>query len=167
MGVDIGLLIVRLVAGGLFVGHGVQKLSRRLDGDGLDGTAGFLAQLGFPAPKVMATLTGLSEIGVGALLVAGLWLPVAAAGVVGLMVNAAVTVHGDNGLWAQNGGYEYPVVLAVFATALAFTGPGRISMATELGVTISGPVAAVLAIGAGTTAALLALGLRHAEISHT
>lgn len=167
MGVDIGLLIVRVVVGGLFVGHGIQKLSRRLDGDGLDGTAGFLAQLGFPAPKAMAVLTGLSEIGVGALLVGGLWLPVAAAGVVGLMVNAAVTVHGDNGLWAQNGGYEYPLVLAMLATALAFSGPGRISLATELGVTISGPVAAVLAIGAGSTSALLALGMRRADVSHT
>lgn len=166
MGVDIGLLIVRVVVGGLFVGHGIQKLSPRLDGDGLDGTAGFLAQLGFPAPKAMAALTGLSEIGVGALLVAGLWLPVAAAGIVGLMVNAAVTVHAGNGLWAQNGGYEYPLVLAMLATALAFSGPGRISIATELGVTISGPVAAVLAVGAGMTSALLALGMRHADVSH-
>lgn len=163
MGADIGLLLVRLVAGALFVGHGVQKVSRRLGGDGLDGTAGFLAHLGFPAPRAMAALTGLSEIGVGALLVAGLWLPLAAAGIVGLMANAAITVHGSNGLWAQEGGFEYPLVLGVVGTALAFIGPGRLSLAAGLDVTTSGTAAALLALGAGVGSALVALTLRRPQ----
>jgi putative oxidoreductase len=39
------------------------------------------------------------------------------------MVNA-VAAHSANGLWSENGGYEYPLVLATVAVAVAATGPG-------------------------------------------
>lgn len=160
MELSLGLLLVRLVLGGLLIGHGVQKVSRHLDGDGLDGTAGFLDQLGFPRPRALAALTGLSELVAGGLLVVGLWLPLAAAAVVGLMVNAAVTVHRQGGLWAQKGGWEYPLVLAVAATALAVTGPGRYSLAEVLEAGISGLATGVLAVAVGLSAAAAVLALR-------
>jgi hypothetical protein len=45
-----------------------------------------------------------------------------------VMLVAIVTVHLGKGFFAQNGGYEYPLVLAVTALTLAFTGPGSLSI---------------------------------------
>ena len=40
---DLGLLLLRLVIGGLLVGHGAQKLFGAFGGHGLEGTGGFFA----------------------------------------------------------------------------------------------------------------------------
>jgi putative oxidoreductase len=133
MDLDLGLFIIRLVIGLLFVGHGVQKLFGWFGGSGLDGTAGGFGQLGYPAPRLMALIAGLTEAGAGLLLALGLLTPLAAAGVIGIMVNAAVVVHRRNGLWGAKGGYEYPLVLAVVASAVALTGPGAWSVDALLG----------------------------------
>ncbi|MGW3417330.1 DoxX family protein [Streptomyces phaeochromogenes] len=41
---------------------------------------------------------------------------------------AAATTHMRNGLWSQNGGYETPLLYAVTALGVAFTGPGGVSL---------------------------------------
>lgn len=160
MGLDVGLLVIRLLVGGLLIGHGVQKLTRRLQGEGLDGTAGFFAQLGYPRPRVMAAAAGLTEVGVGALLAVGFALPLAAAGLVGVMLNAAVAVHAGGGLWVQHGGYEYPLVLGGLGVGLALIGPGRYALTAELGVELAGLATGGLAALAGVGAGLAALALR-------
>ena len=43
------------------------------------------------------------------------------------MIVAAVSAHLPRGFFAQNGGYEYPLILGVAGLTLAFTGPGAIS----------------------------------------
>ena len=65
------------------------------------------------------------------------------------------TVHVGKGFFAQNGGYEYLLVLAVGALTLAFTGPGSLSVDALVGLTHSGSfwgIAALLAglVGGGT-----------------
>ena len=50
--VDLGLMLVRLALGTVFVMHGWQKLSVM----GLAGVAGFLTTLGIPVPSVSAAL---------------------------------------------------------------------------------------------------------------
>src|SRR5437899_366099 len=101
--VQIGLLIVRLIVGGLFFAHGAQKLFGWFGGYGLQGTGGFLESLGYPRGRVMAGITGLTEAGAGALLVLGLATPLAGAMILGVMLNAVVSAKLQQGLF---GGYE-------------------------------------------------------------
>ncbi len=119
-----GLLIIRLVVGGLLFAHGTQKLFGWYGGYGLDGTAGFFHSLGYRPGRQFATIAGLSEAGGGALLVLGLLTPLGGAMIIGTMIAAAVSVHAPQGLWATNGGYELPLINGAVAAGLAFTGAG-------------------------------------------
>src|SRR3954447_1744092 len=107
-----GIAILRAVIGGLFIGHGLQKLTGAFGGHGLEGTAGFFESLGLHPGKHHASAAGVAEAGGGALLVAGAATPAAAAALTGTMAVAVLKVHGANGPWAQNGGYEYPLVMS-------------------------------------------------------
>src|SRR3954470_1038401 len=133
-----GLFIIRIVLGGLLFAHGTQKLFGWFGGYGLDGTGGFFEQVGHRPGRTMAALAGLSEAGGATLLVLGLLTPLGAAMVIGVMVVASVSVHGDKGLWATNGGYELPLTNAVIAGSLAFTGAGSFSLDNALGLGLSG-----------------------------
>src|SRR5438477_12398674 len=110
---DLGLLILRLVVGALFIGHGTQKLFGWFGGHGLEGTAGFMHSLGYRPGKRYAALAGVAEAGGGALLLIGFLTPLAAAFIIGMMLNATLSVHLENGVWATNGGYELPRVMGV------------------------------------------------------
>src|SRR5690348_10539195 len=94
-----GIAILRAVVGGLFIGHGLQKLLGKFGGHGLDGTAGFFESLGLRPGKVHATAAGAAEAGGGALLLAGAATPVGAAAVTGVMTVAIKTVHAPKGPW--------------------------------------------------------------------
>src|SRR5262245_46950311 len=120
---SLGLLILRLAVGLTLAAHGAQKLFGWLGGYGLTGTGQFLEQLGFRPGRLYAAQAGLAELLGGLLLATGLLTPAASAALLAVMVVAAVTAHLRNGFFVQNGGYEYPLVLAVVAAALAFTGP--------------------------------------------
>jgi putative oxidoreductase len=133
-----GLFFLRLFLGVLLFAHGTQKLFGWFGGYGLDGTGGFFEQVGHRPGRTMAALAGLSEAGGATLLVLGLLTPLGAAMVIGVMVVASVSVHGDKGLWATNGGYELPLTNAVIAAALGFTGAGSFSFDNALGLGLSG-----------------------------
>ncbi|NHD19560.1 MULTISPECIES: DoxX family protein [unclassified Actinopolyspora] len=125
-GVDFGLLVLRLALGAVFVAHGAQKLFGAFGGPGLDGTADMLAEMGFGRTQVLAPLTGGTEFAAGILLGLGLFTPLAAAGLLGVMANAVV-LGADSGFFLDGGGVEYPAVLGAAALALLFTGPGRVA----------------------------------------
>ncbi|RMB84274.1 DoxX family protein [Streptomyces shenzhenensis] len=131
---DAGLLVLRLVAGLLIAGHGVQKVSFRLGGHGLAGGTEEFRHDGFRGGRLTAVVAGGSQIGAGLFLAAGLLTPLAAMAAMGVMTVAG-TVKRPKGLWVQNDGYEYPLVLVVVSAALALTGPGRWSLDDALGVT--------------------------------
>jgi putative oxidoreductase len=125
---NLGLLILRLVVGLLFVGHGAQKLFGIWGGHGLAGTAGFFEGIGLKPGRLHATAAGLLELGGGILLALGLITPIGSAALIAVMTAAVITVHFAKGLWATNGGYEYNLVLASAAFALAAIGPGAWSL---------------------------------------
>src|SRR5213593_4581126 len=100
---DIGMLIVRLVVGALFIGHGTQKLFGWFGGHGLKGTGGFFASLGFRPGRFWAFTGGFSEAVGGLLLALGLITPLGAAMIVGMMTSATLVAHLKNGLWNSNG----------------------------------------------------------------
>jgi putative oxidoreductase len=132
--VAFGLLILRLVVGLLFAAHGAQKLFGSFGGHGLAGTGQFFDSLGIRPGRRNALAAGLAELVGGGLLALGLFTPLATATLVAVMLVAVVTVHAPKGVWATNGGYEYNLVLATAAVAVAATGPGRWSLDHALGI---------------------------------
>ena len=149
------MLLLRLVIGGLFVGHGAQKLFGSFGGYGIEGTGGFMSKLGYRNGRAMAGLAGLAELASGALLVLGFMTPFAAAGIIGVMVNAVIAVHAKNGMWNQDGGSEYPLVLSVAAAAVTMAGPGAISVDEALGLDLAGVAWGASAILLGVIAGVI------------
>ncbi|MEW8971540.1 MAG: DoxX family protein [Mesobacillus sp.] len=122
---DLGLLIIRLVIGILFVGHGAQKLFGWFGGYGLKGTGGWFDSIGMKPGVTMALFAGLAELLGGILLAVGLLTPVAALMIAGTMLMAIIKVHAPNGLWSTSNGYEYNLTLIAVAIGLALIGPGK------------------------------------------
>jgi putative oxidoreductase len=58
---DLGLLLVRIVVGALFVGHGLQKLVGWFGGRGLAGTGEWLDSLGLRYGRAWGALAGTLE----------------------------------------------------------------------------------------------------------
>jgi putative oxidoreductase len=127
-----GLLLLRVVAGGTIWAHGAQKLFGWFGGHGVRGTAGFFENLGFRPPVILAALAGLGEAG-GLLFAAGFLTPLAALGMVIVMLNAIIVVHWSKGFFNGNGGLEFPLTLATIAVAVTATGPGRFSIDRAIG----------------------------------
>jgi len=123
-----GLLLVRLVIGLLFVGHGAQKLFGWFGGYGPKGTGGWMDSIGIKPGVFMAVLVGAAELVGGALFALGLFTPFAAALIAVTMIGAIATVHGKNGLWVTSNGYEYNAVLIAAVVAVALTGAGAYSL---------------------------------------
>lgn len=124
----IGLLIIRLVVGLLFAGHGAQKLFGSFGGYGLKGTGGWMESIGLKPGVTMALFAGLAEFVGGLLFAAGLFTPFAGIIIAATMVIAIVKVHGPNGLWSTQNGYEYNLVLLVVTIGIALTGPGKYAL---------------------------------------
>jgi putative oxidoreductase len=144
----IGLLILRLVVGLSLAAHGAQKVFGWFGGYGLAGTGQFFEQLGFRPGRLHAAQAGLAELLGGLFLAAGFLTPAAAAAVAAVMFVATVSVHLKKGFFSHNGGYEYTLVLGGAALALAFTGPGALSLDQALGISLSGETWGLAALAA-------------------
>jgi putative oxidoreductase len=161
----LGIAVLRVVLGGLFVGHGLQKLKGWFGGPGRDGTGAMFDGLGLRPGRHHATAAGVAETAGGALLAAGLLTPIAGSVLTGVMTTAIRKVHGSKGLWTTQGGYEYNLTIIAAIFAIVDSGPGRLSLDEALGIERSGPVVAVaqLAAGAAGSAVAVALGARQPE----
>jgi putative oxidoreductase len=162
---ELGLLVLRVVVGLLFFGHGAQKLFGWFGGYGLAGTGGFFEQIGFPHGKRQAALAGLAEAGGGILLALGLITPVAAALIISVMVVAVSKVHFAKGVWNQDGGFEYNLVLAASAFAVTAIGAGKWSLDNVLNLDVAGTGWALAALGAGILAGVGALVAARLELA--
>lgn len=153
-----GLLLVRVVVGLTMAAHGYNKF---FGGGRIPGTARWFDSMGMrPNGTVHAVAAASTELGGGLLFAAGLLTPLAAAGIVGLMVVAAWTVHRSEGFFIVKSGWEYNLILAVVAVGVAVVGPGKWSLDWTLGLDpsfeplVAGAVSAGLGVAAGV--ALLA-----------
>jgi putative oxidoreductase len=157
---NVARFVARVVIGGLFVGHGTQKLMGWFGGPGLEGTEGMMASLEMNPPRRNALAAGITETAGGTLMVLGLATPFASAGLVGTMITAIRKVHWSKGPWAAGGGYEYNLVLIAALLALAEERPGDISVDAALGLQMTGLKwsLAALALGAGASAGTVWLG---------
>jgi putative oxidoreductase len=160
---DVGMLLLRLAVGLTLWAHGVQKLTGWFGGPGIKETTGMVGMLGFRPARPMAWLLALAEFGGGLLLAFGLATPLGAAAVIGSMVAAVVTVHWRNGFFATKGGYELNLVLAAGALAIAFAGPGHISLDAALGWKLAGITWGIAAALVGAASAIAALATRHPQ----
>lgn len=122
---DAGLLVLRLGVGATMFAHGTQKLFSWFDGGGLSGTEKFFAASGYPNAKAFAVIAGLSETLGGLGLILGLLTPLAAAAILGTMLNAIAVKWG--GFFTPKG-VEYEMILAVAAGSLALTGAGGFAL---------------------------------------
>ncbi|KQY56519.1 MULTISPECIES: DoxX family protein [unclassified Nocardioides] len=150
---EYGLLLLRLVVGGLILAHGAQKAFGAFGGMGPGGTAPLFEQWGLRPGRTLVLLAAVTEITGSLLVLLGLFTPLGAAMVLGTLVVASSVTWG-NGLWAVKGGYELPLLYAAAAAVLALTGPGRLSLDRALDLTNQyGEATGLLAIGVGLVAA--------------
>ncbi len=130
-GTDFGLLLLRFGIGGTFFAHGMQKVTGLWGGPGIDGFARSLEDLGFQQATVLAWATGITEVVAGAFVVLGFLTPLAAAGLLAIMINAVAVKYGGGFFItspAGAGAVEFDVVRGLAAAALVLTGPGRIAL---------------------------------------
>ena len=125
-----GLLLLRVLVGAAFFGHGTQKLFGWFGGYGPQGTGGFFASRGFRHGVQLAVLAGLSEAGGGTLLALGLATPLACGMIAVVMLNAIFAVTLKRGFLL---GSEVELLYLVTVISLAATGPGRFSLDRAIG----------------------------------
>jgi putative oxidoreductase len=156
---DIGLLFLRLVVGAIIFGHGAQKLFGWFGGPGLAAATGmFGGHLRLRPAGFWAVLGSLTEVGGGILLAVGLLGSLSSAAIVAAML-MAVTVHWPK-FWANEGGYEFALVLLVAALGLGLTGPGAYSLDAALGLRLPEPTTLVVSLLVAVIGVGVALGTR-------
>lgn len=120
-------LVLRLVTGLVFFMHGWQKLET-----GVPGITGFMASLGFPIPAVFAVLLIAAELVGGAFLILGVFTRLSAKVLAVVALVGLITVHLPNGFFANEGGYEFILLLLAACVSLAFSGAGRFSLDSRI-----------------------------------
>jgi len=169
--VNTALLVLRLVPGLLFIGHGLQKVVPAkyspplLHATGPRAAAGFFDQIGLrPAlPSVFAA--ALAEVGGGFLIASGLVTPLGTALIAAVMTTAILSVHIRRGIWNTDGGVELPLVLLTMTYLVSALGPGSFSIDSWAGIAnwtgihwvAADTVRAGAAVGIGAAAGLLTL----------
>jgi putative oxidoreductase len=124
-------LLLRLVFGAVFIGHGAQKLFGWWGGYGFQNTAqAFETKLGLSPGWLHAALAGGGEFFGGVLLVLGLLTRLAAAQAAVIMAVAIWTAHRT--AFFAPAGMEYPLTLLVVAVSLVLTGGGALSIDARL-----------------------------------
>jgi putative oxidoreductase len=153
-----GILLVRIVVGLAFVGHGTQKLFGWFGGYGPKGTGGFFGSQGYRFPVLMAVAAGLCEAGGGTLLALGFVTPLAGALLATVMLNAIVSVTLKKAFML---GSELEIAYLTVALGFSAIGSGRFSIDRALGWddNLSGLWCGVGAFGAAVIASFLTLTL--------
>src|SRR5438105_15055667 len=173
------LLVLRLVPGLLFMGHGLQKLvparysPALLNATGPRAAAGFFDQLGLRPALPALFAAALAEVGGGFLIAAGLVTPLGTVLIAAVMTTAILSVHVRKGIWNTDGGFELPLVYLVVAYVVTAIGPGAYSIDSWAGIdnwagvhwAAADVVRAGAAIGIGVAAGLLTMAAGRMRIA--
>ena len=127
----LGLAILRVVTGVIFVAHGAPKLF----GGGVEGLAGMLGNLGVPLASVAAWGVTLLEFFGGLALIAGFLVAPVAVLLAVHMLMGIVLVHAGNGFYVVGpgqGGVEFNLILTASLLALIFAGAGAAAVDNSL-----------------------------------
>jgi putative oxidoreductase len=153
----VGRLIARVTIGGLFVGHGTQKLFGWFGGPGLDGASQMMDKLELRPGRRNALAAAAAETASGAMLALGALTPLAGSLITSTMITAIRKVHGPKGLWNVQGGYEYNLALIAAVAALVESGPGAPSVDRALSIERRGAAWALASLAAGAAGSALAV----------
>ena len=118
--VDVSLLFVRVIVGVIFAAHGAQKLLGAFGGPGLTEVVKMMGPLGYPVT--------IGEFFGGLGLVVGFLTRFSAASNIVIMLGAIAMVHGKNGFFQSEGGFEYNLALIGLLLPILLIGPGRFSV---------------------------------------
>lgn len=137
MYLDLALLLLRVVIGGVVMPHGLLKLGLVGQGGSPAGVAGWFNSIGLRPGLFWAWAAILAEAGGGLLTVLGLGGPIGPGLLAADLVVVTVVAHWSQGFWAGGGkvGWEFPVPLAAGALAIALAGNGAWSLDRLLGLT--------------------------------
>lgn len=112
---SVGILIIRIALGVVFVAHGWAKFAN------MEGTLGFFASIGLGA--IATYLISTIELVGGILMILGIFTRYVGILFAFIMAGAIATVKGRLGFF---GGYEYELVLLLVSLGMVFLGGGRI-----------------------------------------
>jgi len=149
---DLAVLVLRVVFGVFLAYHGYNKF---FGGGKIAGTARWFGSMGMKWPKQQALLAATTEIGAGLMFAAGFLTPLAAAGIVGIMLVAIWTEHWKVGffIFKPNQGWEYCMSILVVALVVATMPASRWSVDHGLDIEFKEwwglAIAAVVGIGGG------------------
>jgi putative oxidoreductase len=121
-------LPLRLVLGIVFIAHGLDKVAGTFGGGGFQATAVAFGEMGLQPGWFHAALGGGGELIGGILVLLGLFTRFGAFLLAATMVVAVLLVHLPNGLFAKDGGFEYPLTLLGAALTILLSGAGPISL---------------------------------------
>ena len=125
--IDLGLAILRVIAGVVFFAHGYQKVFQF----GLSGIAGGFGQMGVPFPAFTGPAIGILELVGGLALIIGLFTRVFGFLLACDMLGAIMFVHGKGGFFLPKG-YEFVLALCAIGVTLAIAGGGGFSADTAM-----------------------------------
>ncbi|MCP4227837.1 MAG: DoxX family protein [Actinomycetia bacterium] len=150
---DMALLVFRVLFGLIFAAHGYAKMFR---GGKIAGTAGWFDSIGMKPGKIHAVAASVTEMGTGVLIALGFFTPLAAAGIIGVMLVAGWTVHRSSGFFIVGGGWEYSFIVALMAFLVAGIGPGQWSLDAAFGLdeTLVGYTGMAIALIVGIVAGI-------------
>ncbi len=119
---DVGILLLRIVVGVVFIAHGWSKFAN------LSATSDFFGNiLGFPMPSVLAFVVAFVELVGGVMVLVGAFTWLAGMLLALIMIVAIFGAKGISHLTGQ-GGYEYELVLLGALLAIAKIPPGKYSV---------------------------------------
>jgi putative oxidoreductase len=157
---DLGLLVLRVTLGVMFIAEGLQKAFGWWGGPGLEGFRETLTEAGYHNANLLTYLAAGAQIASGVLLVLGLFTPIAAAVALAFLVNSVLTTfmaqRADGGLFVFGTEAKSLLVLTAVAAAIVLAGPGRYGFDGSRGWArrpfIGSFLALVLGIGGGVAA---------------
>jgi putative oxidoreductase len=127
-GVDVSLLLVRVIVGVIFAAHGAQKLFGAFGGPGLAEIVKMMGPLGYPVT--------IGEFFGGLGLIVGFLNRFSAAWLIVIMIGAIAMVHGQHGFFLgrtptdtlATAGFEYNLSLIGLLLPILIAGPGRFAI---------------------------------------
>jgi putative oxidoreductase len=122
--VDVSLLILRVIVGVIFAAHGAQKMFGAFGGPGLAEIAKMMGPIGY--------LVAIGEFFGGLGLIVGFLTRFSAASLIVIMLGAIALVHGKNGFFQSENGFEYNLALIGLLAPIVLCGPGRYSIGRYL-----------------------------------
>ena len=124
--IDVAALLLRGALGVMFIAHALLKYFVFTPA----GTVQFFQSLGLPGPLAYVTIA--AELVGGVLLIVGAYTRIVAFALLPILLGAAWAHAGNGWLFTSpNGGWEYPVFLAVAGAAVTLLGGGRFALASR------------------------------------